>query len=75
MKYLSVLMVLILGGCANVGPGKPMPVTPLSAPAQQKAPSKEVTTDPVTELDALQVLLLCFNKCGHFDKGIYSPLK
>ena len=56
MKYLSLLMVLILGGCANVGPGKPMPVTPLSAPAQQKAPSKEVTTDPVTELDALQVL-------------------
>ncbi|MEX9839397.1 hypothetical protein, partial [Raoultella planticola] len=19
--------------------------------------------------------VLCFNKCGHFDKGIYSPLK
>ncbi len=20
-------------------------------------------------------IMLCFNKCGHFDKGIYSPLK
>lgn len=56
MKYLSVLIVLILGGCANVGPGKPMPVTPLSAPVQQRVLDKPLTTDPIAEPDALQVL-------------------
>lgn len=56
MKYLSVLMVLILGGCAHVGPGKPMPVTPLSAPVQQRTQDKPLTPDPMMEPDALQVL-------------------
>lgn len=56
MKYLSVLMFLILGGCANVGPGKPMPVTPQSAPVQQRVQDKVLTPEPIVELDALQVL-------------------
>lgn len=56
MKYLSVLMILILGGCANVGPGKPMPVIPQSAPVQQQVLGKPLTPDPMAEPDALQVL-------------------
>lgn len=38
-------------------------------------------TEPVIASFAVQstvfhsTAVLCFNKCGHFDKGIYSPLK
>ncbi|MEQ4672010.1 hypothetical protein AB7W30_18550 [Providencia manganoxydans] len=56
MKYLSLLMVLILGGCANVGPGKPMPVTLQSAPMQQRVQDRELMPDLMAEPDALQVL-------------------
>lgn len=52
MKYLSLVLILVLGGCANVGPGKPMPVTPQSVPLQQSV----LTMDPTVEPDALQVL-------------------
>lgn len=52
MKYLPLVLILALGGCANVELGKQMPVTPQSAPTQQSVLTMKATAEP----DALQVL-------------------